>query len=167
MFQLKVYSKAKTILASWASFDDPITVILTLYTPAALLLWFGIDLQPRVAQEADIASIVINFALNGIFAAGTFLIWKILVQYHGAASALKGTILIAASYILLALAFTIAISFFLMLGLALIGLFLRPNITRYIDKTISMALCAAAFLLGILLYNGFNLRLGLSLCLAA
>lgn len=40
----RMSKKAKTILASWASFDDPIIVILSIYTPVLITQLFGLEI---------------------------------------------------------------------------------------------------------------------------
>ncbi len=52
----RLSAKAKTILAAWSSFDDPVTVILSLYAPAFLTFVFGGHWEPvtGVASEAGI-----------------------------------------------------------------------------------------------------------------
>ncbi len=72
-----------------------------------------------------------------------------------------------ATYVLLLGSLSVAAYFFLMLGIAIIGLFLRPNIEKTIAKTVEVALMLAAVLLGMLLVYGINLSGGLVMGAAA
>ena len=73
-----------------------------------------------------------------------------------------------ATYAVLAVVFTISILYFMMLGIALVGLFLRPSkVGGYIDNVVVWALRAAAVLVGMLLINGVDLWRGVALGAAA
>jgi hypothetical protein len=61
------------------------------------------------------------------------------------------------AYTVLFSSFIIAIYYFLMLSIALVGLFMRPHIEKLIQQTVHFALLMAALLLGLLLNDSFNI----------
>jgi len=141
--------RARTILSAWSSFDDPMTVLLSIYA-----LYFFV---PHGASEnflGILSPFFLSLGQNLLFAALTF--W-LSCQFKG-----NNTFLT----LLLAVCFVIAVTFKWMLGIALIGLFLRPHIKRLPDL-ISAAFYIAILLLGFLLVNGINWFAGLILALAA
>ena len=141
--------RARTILSAWSSFDDPMTVLLSIYA-----LYFFI---PHAASEnflGVISPFFISLAQNLLFAALVFWLSRQVKR--------NNTFLI----LLLVACFVIAVTFKWMLGIALIGLFLRPNIKRLPDL-ISVAFYIAILLLGFLLVNGINWLNGMILALAA
>jgi NhaP-type Na+/H+ or K+/H+ antiporter len=141
--------RARTILSAWSSFDDPMTVLLSIYA-----LYFFI---PHAASEnllGVLSPFFLSLAQNLFFAALAFWLSRQVKQ---------NVILLT---LLLVACFVIAVTFKWMLGIALIGLFLRPNIKRLPDL-ISAAFYIAILLLGFLLVNGINWLSGLILALAA
>jgi NhaP-type Na+/H+ or K+/H+ antiporter len=141
--------RARTILSAWSSFDDPMTVLLSIYA-----LYFFI---PHTSSEnflGVISPFFISLAQNLLFAALVFWLSRQVKR--------NNTFLI----LLLVACFVIAVTFKWMLGIALIGLFLRPNIKRLPDL-ISVAFYIAILLLGFLLVNGINWLNGMILALAA
>ncbi len=167
----RMSAKAKTILASWASFDDPVTVILTLYVPMLVAQTFGIELGSSVSVQdstAGLMSYIKNFGLNLGSASLVLGLYFIIRRYSkDRTDRLAGAVQLVL-FALLALAFVVSVWYFLMLGIALIGLFLRPpHIDKYIDRAITWALRLAAVLLGLLLINGINLVAGIALGIVA
>lgn len=164
----RMSKKAKTILASWASFDDPITVILSLYVPLLVVHFTSLDL----ATTSGIAAgwgIPWSFGANLLLAASVLGGWLIISAWK-AGKVSRRAVLISASgaYVLLAVAFSLSILYFLMLGIALIGLFLRPTkVAGLLDHAIVGALAVAATLLGILLVPGLDIWRGVALGVAA
>lgn len=151
--------RARTVLAAWSSFDDPITVVLTVYAAAVATDTFG--LGTREAQGVHVAdgllAYAIDLGLNLAFAGVVWLLWRQGVRNRPRwATAL------------LAIAAAVAVWQFLMLGLALVGLFLRPAwLERLLAPITQGALYAATVLLGLLLIGGVALPQGVSLGLAA
>lgn len=163
--------KAKTILASWASFDDPITIILSLYAPLLVVQMTGIELG-SVTGASDAANgfavYVRELGLNVLLAGGALAVWLVIRHCAKKARAWLAGGLKTSVYILLAGVFSISILHFMMLGIALVGLFLRPaKIAKSIDRVVVWALGTAAVLLGLLLVDGVNLWKGLALGAAA
>jgi NhaP-type Na+/H+ or K+/H+ antiporter len=145
----KLSERAQTILGAWSSFDDPMTVLLSVY---ALYLFL-----PHTAT-AGLLELSLPFLLglgqNLAFAGLVFLLSRWLKK-----SELAQLFLLTASFIL-------AITFQWMLGIALIGLFLRPDIKK-LPQIISVAFYIALLLLGFLLVNGISWLFGLVLGLGA
>ena len=139
--------RAKSILAAWASFDDPITVILAVYA--------GLVLSGIGGVGAGLRGYAVDLVLNLAFAAVAYLVWR-LTRGHRVV-ALVG----------LAVLFAIAVGQFLMLGLAIAGLFYRPGLDRVIGHVTKAALAAAVLLLGVLLVGGIDPGRGAALGAAA
>jgi hypothetical protein len=167
----RMSAKAKAILASWASFDDPITVILALYAPLLVAQVTGTDLGSVTGMSdtgANLISYIRELGINLLLAGGVLALWLVLRYYTKKANAWVALVLAGAVYALLAVSLSLAILYFMMLGIALIGLFLRPpKVDKLIDHAITWALRAAAVLLGFLLVGGLNIWAGVALGVAA
>jgi len=141
--------RARTILSAWSSFDDPMTVLLSIYA-----LYFFI---PHAGSEnfvGILSPFFLSLAQNLLFAGLAFWLSRQFKQNN------------LLQVLLLVACFVIAVYFKWMLGIALIGLFLRPDIKRLPDL-ISAAFYIAILLLGFLLVNGIDWLNGLVLALAA
>lgn len=162
----RLSGRAKTILASWASFDDPVTVILCLYAPLVVTSVTGHPL-PGVTEAASagsgVAAYLTELAFNLSYAAGAFVLWMVVKRYakhaHGNSVIAHTTVVYAFIVSMLA----VAAYYFWMLGVAVMGLFVRPAIERFIDAAVSWALKLAALLLGMLLVGGINVVSGVAL----
>lgn len=131
--------KAKTILAAWASFDDPVTVILVVYA-AAFVGGLGFD-------PSGLGAYGLNLVLNAALALAAYLAWRFLRSW-----------LLAIVLILLG---ALAVWQFLMLGVAIAGLFIRPAwLERLLPRVTNTALLVSGALLGLLLVNGVILTYG-------
>jgi NhaP-type Na+/H+ or K+/H+ antiporter len=136
--------RAKSILAAWASFDDPITVILSVY--AVSLVGFG-----DVREQGFGVGYGVDLLLNLAFAAVAYLVWRVAGRHR------------VLSFVGLAVLFALAVSQFLMLGLAIAGLFYRPPLGRAVALVTQGALAVAVVLLGMLLVDGISLGRGAAL----
>ena len=167
----RMSKKAKTILASWASFDDPVTVILSLYVPLLIVQFTGMDLGNIAGASSSGESFVAyirELGLNLGLAAQAFCLYTVIRFYAKKIKAWIAAGVSLASYVLLAITFSVSIVYFMMLGIALIGLFLRPpKVDKFIDTTIKGALWAATLLLGLLLVDGIDLWRGIALGMMA
>jgi len=141
--------RARTILSAWSSFDDPMTVLLSIYG-----LYFFLPHTGTENLLGTLSPFFLSLAQNLIFAGLVFWLSRQLKE--------NNTLLT----LLLVACFVIAVTFKWMLGIALIGLFLRPSIKRLPDL-ISAAFYIAILLLGFLLVNGIHWFSGLVLALAA
>ncbi|GAA1377535.1 hypothetical protein [Catellatospora chokoriensis] len=151
--------RARTVLAAWSSFDDPITVVLTVYAAAVATDALGLDHRgEQGVHVADgLAAYAVDLGLNLLFAGLVWLVWRFGVRDRPRRATA-----------LLALAAAVAVWQFLMLGLALVGLFLRPAwLERLLPRITQGALYAATVLLGLLLIGGIALPQGISLGVAA
>ena len=143
-------TRVKTILGAWASFDDPVTVILVIYlTPFISKHAAAGDNATRLLGQYGVV-----FAENLAFAGAIFITWRLFRRSSKATYGLLPTALVAAVVTNWAL------------GIAAIGLFLRPSIDKLVDFAVKIALWAATILLGILLVGGvqplFGIILGIS-----
>ncbi|SHE92884.1 Sodium/hydrogen exchanger family protein [Seinonella peptonophila] len=154
MGKSKMSSKARTLLAFWSSFDDPVTVILSLF-----ILQFATKLDDQtgnlLVSSGLLGQQLLLVAWNFVFAAMIYLIWKGTYRYP------------AFQYVWVVFSIIFAIYAQLMLGIALIGLFLRPAFGKFIDYLSNGSLAIATFLLGMLMVNGWQLLDGLWVALAA
>lgn len=167
----RMSTKAKTILASWASFDDPITVILSLYAPLLVAQLTGVDLGSITGNSdtgANLISYIRELGLNLLLAGGVLALWLVMRYYTKKTYAWLTLLLAGGVYVLLAASLSLSVLYFMMLGIALIGLFLRPpKVDKFIDHAITWALRAAAVMLGLLLIGGINIWSGVALGVAA
>jgi len=162
----RMSKKAKTILASWASFDDPITVLLALYVPLLIMQFTGIELGSLTGAESgnSLTAYFIELGLNLGLAAQAFCLYTVVRFYKKEIAAWVAAGVSLALYILLAITFSISIVYFMMLSVALIGLFLRPpKVDDFIDTAIAWALRLAAIILGLLLVGGVDIWKGIAL----
>ncbi|HEX8763281.1 MAG TPA: hypothetical protein VF733_06030 [Candidatus Saccharimonadales bacterium] len=167
----RMSARAKTILASWASFDDPITVILSLYAPVLVAQLTGVDFGSLTGNPdagASLVTYIRELGLNFLLAGGVLVLWLVIRHYAKKTYAGLDLGLAIFACLVLATALTLSILYFLMLGIALVGLFLRPpKLAAFIDRAVVWALRAAAVLLGLLLIGGVNVWAGIALGVAA
>lgn len=152
----RMSSRAKTILAAWASFDDPMTALLTVYGTIALGSFIGLspDFFSGDQPGVDWNSYFINLSENVALTAGALLLW-FLVR--------RSSVMLTASVFGVV---GIAIERFLMLGVATSGLFLRPPIGDFLNGVMRIALPIAAMMLGMVLVGGIDIVHGVLLGIA-
>jgi hypothetical protein len=139
--------RAKSILAAWSSFDDPVTVILAVYAATIVASAKGIHLAHAAWQK--------DLLLNVAFAVGAWMLWFLVRRWEKAVLALAVVLL------------AVAVWQFTFLGLAIAGLFVRPRVGRVLNGAVQGALVCASFLLGLLLFEGVSVVKGIALGLAA
>lgn len=165
----RMSKRAKTILAAWASFDDPMTVLLALYIPAALAVFWG-D-QFFVLQDAPsvqgFAGYLMGLGINLAFAGSLFVVWRLLQRSRRTSRTVVASVGVLGMYGLVVGALSVAVYFFWMLGVALMGLFMRPGIDKLLDRAVTGALSVAGIVLGILLVGGVSIWRGIVLGMAA
>lgn len=162
----RMSKKAKTILASWASFDDPITVLLSLYAPLLIMQLTGVELGSLAGNGSgdSFVGYITELGLNLGLAAQAFCLYTVIRFYAKEITVWVAAGVSLALYVLLAVTFSVSIVYFMMLGIALIGLFLRPpKVDDFIDTTITWALRIAAAILGLLLVGGVDIGKGVAL----
>lgn len=165
----RMSKRAQSILRAWSSFDDPMTVIMSLYAPILIAMVAGTQWQVirGTMQDVGLAGYLIETGINLLFAAGIFVLWRLMKRHSKATNYFVVALVALGMYGLLAGALSIAVYYFWMLGIAVLGLFMRPPIEKAIDHTLHWALSLAAVLLGILLINGINVWTGVALGFAA
>jgi hypothetical protein len=137
-------ASGRTILRAWSSFDDPMTVLLALY------VFLPIVIGQNFSLDAYFGQLLANLFFAGILS----MLAKPLHR--------NGTKLI-----LLSACMIIAIPFKLMLGIALVGLFLRPTITS-LERIVHICFLIAATILGTLVtFEISSLLTGIVLGVAA
>ncbi|AQZ60156.1 unnamed protein product [[Actinomadura] parvosata subsp. kistnae] len=162
--------RAQALLRAWSAFDDPITALLILYVSAFALDWSGITGHVAGAPaDADTVSYLLNLTANLGFAASALFLWagaRWLLR-RGARGNTPHPATTALMLLFLAVLVTVAVLNYLMLGIALVGLFFRPLAPKVVDRVSSGALMLAGLALGMLLVHGIDPLLGVVLGLAA
>lgn len=147
----RMSERAKSVLAAWSSFDDPVTVIVSVYAAAAVVSLKGMS-------EADGAALgwdPYGLLANAVFVGAAWIAWRLVRRWPVAVTVLA-VVLIG-----------VAVWQFTMLGLAIAGLFVRPDISRQISWAVQVALVGASFMLGMLLTEGVDPVRGAILGVAA
>jgi NhaP-type Na+/H+ or K+/H+ antiporter len=151
--------RAKSLLLAWACFDDPITILLVAYLAPITL--------PAIARQGGTALAIAGagsyagqIALNGTLVAIGGLAWYLVAVRGGLREGRRATVLLC---LILAALIALAAAFGLLIGIAVSGLFFRPQIERLLSGVVSLAFYAATFLLGLLLVSGADLAAGLLL----
>lgn len=172
----RMSARARALLAAWASFDDPITVVLTVYGAAWVLQQdpTGTGRLRTVGPAAG--SIGAGIAQNLALAALALLLWLVLQRFRAARDAARaggwrdgggpGWPAVAETVVLVVL-LALAVVYSLALGVALLGLFFRPPLGRLLGGVTQGAFLAACFLLGLALAQGVDPWAGLVLGVAA
>jgi len=146
----RMSTRAKHTIHAWATFDDPVSVLLARYIlPFAVAALGSSALSSMVGGLIDW---VIQLLLNLLLGFAAFIIWR-LIRGHRYASYFETGLLIAA--------LLLAIGSGLLLAVAIIGLFLRPISELHINKIVLLAYACAVFLIGTLLTGTINLGLGI------
>ncbi|MYW05134.1 hypothetical protein [Streptomyces sp. SID3343] len=153
--------RAKSLLAAWASFDDPVTTVLVVYVSALVLddaSSFG------AGATAYGGTLLLNLALLAVAA----VVWAALGRpWRGRDAAGQrppvGRGLWAGQVVALVVLLAVASWQFLMLGLAVAALFFRPALGKVVDRAVQVALTVATLLLGVLLTRGVDVGAGLVL----
>ncbi|MFE6092393.1 hypothetical protein ACFQ7M_10435 [Streptomyces massasporeus] len=161
--------RARSLLTAWASFDDPMTVLLTLYATGYAYTAAGHTGTPSV-MGGGARGYALGLALNALLLAGALLAWWAggrLWPAHRAAGeqperprrpATPLAIVLVVAMLLLAAANM------LMLAVAVAGLFLRTRaFTRPLARAVTSAFLLATVLLGLFVAQGVSLGPGLLL----
>lgn len=150
----RMHKRTKTVLGAWASFDDPITAVMTpvLMSLTAIIAHQDIGVSTGTHWLAGSATLIVGF-----------IAFALAKRFHkGARKVLQFAVLaLSAVGVVLTKLFAWA---------ALAGWFVRPawlQKGKRADNITLVALVSATFLLGILLSRGVNLTGGLILGIAA
>lgn len=144
--------RAQSLLRAWAALDDPVTVVLTLGAILVLKLTHAdIGMTVTSLQVQDLESLGLYAIHNVAFMAVIVFFWQKTATSRSASAKLWLTIAFAAGGLL------IGATWFWMFGLALLGLFMRPDgdvygkVQAILDKGVNVAFYAAALVVGTLL----------------
>ncbi|MGW1060944.1 hypothetical protein [Micromonospora rubida] len=169
--QSRMSGQAKAILSAWASFDDPVTVLLTVYAAAWVLPLLPADPAASSAPpHTGVGSFGLSLAENLALAAVAALLWWGTERARRTAadrSPRSGRLLRLLQVLILVGLGAFAVWQFLMLGIALAGLVYRPPVAPVLDRLTQLAFLAASFALGLVLVGGPNLVPGVVLGLSA
>ncbi|WP_320065972.1 hypothetical protein [Micromonospora sp. RTGN7] len=158
--QSRMSEQAKAILSAWASFDDPVTVLLTVYTAAWVLPLLPPDPAASSAPpHTGVESFGLSLAENLALAAVAALLWWGTERARRSLadrSPRSGRLLQLLQVFLLVAVGAFAVWQFLMLGLALAGLVYRPPVAAMLDRLTRLAFLAASFALGLVLVGGLH-----------
>jgi hypothetical protein len=163
----RMSDSAKALLAAWSSFDDPITVLLTAYFTA-----YALGAHDTVG--AGLNSFGTSLLWNAVLVVTAYLAhrghraWR---ARHTAPDAprpwpVRWVVRSGLLLLLLAAGF-LAVQYALLLALAVIGLFFRPNLGRSLDGLTQVALYTATFAVGVVLVGGLRIGAGVVLGVAA
>jgi hypothetical protein len=156
-------ARAKALLLAWASFDDPVTMLLTVYLSGFTLSMLGRSSTGGLTSDGAVSTLVSDLGGNLLFAGCAFAVWWLLCGRKGRRDSSMRRVI---EMVLLSLLMAFAVWHFLMLGLAIVGLFIRPDFGKYLEKATRAAFFCAVFALGLLL-TGVDLLPGLALGVAA
>jgi hypothetical protein len=150
----------QNILSAWASFDDPVTSLLVIYV-SALVVALGVAPAAGSALrlDADPRTLAWGLLANLAFAAGAFVCHRGVKAATARLAGHRGFALGLSVAVLVALG-AIAVWQFLLLGLAISGLFFRPAIEPALRRLVQVAFLVATVLLGMLLVDGVHLLRG-------
>ena len=163
--------QAETILRAWSSFDDPVTVLMTVYLAIPVLRADGS--LPRHAPSGILVDgsgwsvYLIGLGANLAFAAVAGAAWFGIrrLRQVGGTWAVDPTR--ALGVYLLVVLFVTAVRYDLLLGMAVVGLYVRPGIDRFLEKVTAVAYYAAIAMVGLLLYHGTDFAAGVLLGVTA
>jgi len=137
----------ETILRAWSSFDDPITIIISLWLAMFIYVHGDSDFNITISTAAT------TFYYNLFMAVVIYFLWRFLRPLNKIVTCIS----------LLIISFFLAIYFELFLGLAVIALFVRPPLYDKENIIIFITLLIVSLILGLLISNGINLIVGLIL----
>jgi len=171
----RLSGRARAILSAWASFDDPVTAILAIY-----MSMVAVKLSPSDRDDGNLIFIIggysnawLNALFNILFAVVAFGMWRglrALARRRGGSPSKPDTWplwLRALAVVALLVIGVVAVKWFLMLGIAIAGLFFRPSIDAALRWVTPAALTVAVFMLGLVLAGGVNVMPGVVLGVSA
>ncbi|WP_053671557.1 cation:proton antiporter [Streptomyces sp. NRRL B-1140] len=159
--------RARSLLTAWASFDDPMTVLLTLYVAGYAYTAAGHTGAPSVVGGGA-RGYALGLALNALLTAGALLAWWAGGRLWPARRAGRparprrpATVLAA---LLVVVMLVLAAANMLMLAVAVAGLFLRTEpFARPLTRAVTSAFLLATVLLGLFVAQGVSITPGLLL----
>jgi len=168
----RMSASAKTVLRAWSSFDDPVTMLVTVYLLA--LAASGGQGLAAVDGAGGPLGLLTSLGKNLLFAAVVFAVWAAgrAVCALPAVATLRARpvgewVFRLAGILVLFGVGLFAVTQFALFGFAIIGLFLRPVPPPVLEWVTKAALLLATAALGLLLGDGVNWTAGLVLGAAA
>ncbi|MEV6871562.1 hypothetical protein [Amycolatopsis sp. NPDC051128] len=158
--------RTNSLLSAWASFDDPVTALLTVYV-TAFLSGSG---DGRSSFGAGFTAFAQNLFWNLVLAVAGYLVWRGLCAARRVAWRHRRTALTAVRAVAVLVTVVVglaAVYFSLLLALALLGLFVRPSLGKLVDGTVRWAMVVAMFAVGLVLVGGVEPLTGVLLGTAA
>ncbi|MFD7874225.1 hypothetical protein ACFV5G_08905 [Streptomyces sp. NPDC059766] len=148
--------RARSLLTAWASFDDPMTVLLTLYLAGYAYTAAGHTGAPEVSGDGG-GGYLTGLGLNAALLAAVLLLWwagrRVPAVVRGAGSPRWAGA--AATVVLVVAMLVLAAAQQLMLAVALAGLVVRSAVlTKGLERAVGGAFLAAFLALGLLLAHG-------------
>jgi len=163
--------RAETVLRAWSSFDDPVTVLMTIYLAIPIL---RLDGQLPAGAPSGIlidgsgwSVYLTELAANLGFAAAAGAAWFGIRRLRRFGRVRPVDPITTLGVALLVVLFAIAIRYDLLLGMAVIGLYWRPGIERFLGAVTSVAYYAAIAMVGVLLFHGADFAAGVLLGVTA
>jgi Sodium/hydrogen exchanger family len=150
--------RARSILSAWASFDDPVTVLLVYLGSFAIPLARH---DPRGGLGLSVGSYLPQLLLNAALIAVAAVAWYLLAILG--AGRVGERLGYALQCLVLAGLLAAAAWYGLLIGITVCGLFFRPAVAAIVDRAVNFAFYAAAILLGLLLVEGVNVPAGILL----
>ncbi|MFD9003374.1 hypothetical protein ACFV0T_20755 [Streptomyces sp. NPDC059582] len=148
--------RARSLLTAWASFDDPMTVLLTLYLAGYAYTAAGHPGAPEIAGGGG-GGYLVGLGLNAALLAAVVLVWW---AGRRVAARLPDTVSVrrtrgAVTVLLVLVTVVLAAAGQLMLAVALAGLVVRATVLdRVLGRAVGGAFLAAFGALGLLLAEG-------------
>jgi NhaP-type Na+/H+ or K+/H+ antiporter len=178
----RMSERGKALLLAWASFDDPVTTLLTVYA-VSIALAAGALAGGDASRLADggVATFGVGLTWNLLLAGVIFVVWWAafhrrerrragpkIAERRGAGHRFSAGFL--AQCALLVAAAVAAVWQFWMLAIALVGLFLRPRpatnpegFGRFLERLTTLAFILATVALGVILVPDVRWGAGLAL----
>ncbi|WKU48816.1 cation:proton antiporter [Streptomyces sp. VNUA116] len=161
--------RARSLLSGWASFDDPMTVLLTLYVAGYAYAAAGHEGAPAAAGGGA-GGYASGLALNAALLAGVLLLWwagrRAAPLLPSSPRARRTGVTLAGLLVVTML--VIAAANMLMLAVGVAGLFLRTKaFDKALDRAVGGAFLVAFLALGLFLARGVDVVPGFVLGLAA
>lgn len=173
----RLSDRAKNILDAWASFDDPITALLTVYVVVFATTRLGAD---TAADEAFISPWSALLGSLGVVVVGALMavaagyakagrLWSPAASWSRRTSAIRhvvsSRVMRVAEGVCLLVLVALATAWSAFLGIALCGLFFRPRINDQLGRVPQIAFAVAAFAVGLLLSDSVASVRGLNVSL--
>ncbi|MDX3749383.1 cation:proton antiporter [Streptomyces sp. AK08-02] len=161
--------RAQSLLTAWASFDDPMTVLLTLYLAGYAYTAAGHAGTPEISRGAG-GDYATGLLFNAVLLAAVVLLWW---AGRRAAARLPDVVAVrrtkaGGAVLLVGAMLVLAALNQLMLAVALAGLVLRATVLdKAVGRAVGGAFLAAFLTLGLLLAHGVRLWPGFVLGVAA